>query len=150
MSKADMLGKMYCLTTCSNNVKDCMVAKEMGRDFCPKCGTVITHRDEEGYPTKWHGGDGLIPVAREDRHYVKNYACNCEVGKLRIDQKIRPYIFHGDEVCMLERTFQHLEMKWRRNKLNERPKYSNVQEKMLSILENIKKQEQGDGDTPFD
>ena len=39
MSKADMLGKMYCLTTCSNNVKDCMVAKDMGRDFCPKCGS---------------------------------------------------------------------------------------------------------------
>ena len=170
MRKSDILGNQYCKTSCPNKAKYCPIAKELGRNYCPKCGTVIRKRDDKGNPIKWDGGDGLIPVAREDRHYTKSYACDCDVGRLRIDQHIRPYIFHGDEVCILERTFQHLQMKWRRNNLNDRPsgikieKYNklnpvaveetidNFQKPILEILKRIKEEEQeqtGDDDTPF-
>ena len=149
MSKADIL-TMYCKTSCHNRAKDCPIVNQVGNNFCPKCGTVIKLRDENGKPTKWEYGDGLIPVCREDRHYTKSYACDCDVGRLRIDQHIRPYIFHGDEPCFLERTFQHLIMKRERNNLAERPSYSNIGEVALRILEEMKEQEQtGDDDTPF-
>ena len=91
MSKVDILGQQYCKTSCHNRAKDCPIAKELGRDWCPKCFGAIYERDDKGNPTKWSGG--LIPVCREDRHYTKNYACDCEVGRLRTKQHIKEYIW---------------------------------------------------------